>query len=295
MEHAARVAPGFDVVVSVDNEVDVGRRALQYVHFPWGFWPRPEADLRWYHLAPIVRAYYRLSHEIHPFDRARVASNLTVVNSDWTGRKYGEAYGGAPAVTIPPPAPARFPSVPWEERADRFIAVGRIAPEKEIEKIVGIVEGVRALGHDVRFLLVGTRERGGKVGRYADRILEIARRRSAWMEVRLSVPREELAGLLAGSRWGLHGMTEEHFGIAVAEMVRAGCVPFVPDGGGQVEIIGRRTELCYGSTEDAVRKIDAVRRDAGLADSLRTDLAARASLYTAEAFVKAFREAVARV
>ena len=84
---------------------------------------------------------------------------------------------------VPEPVDCAFLALPAEQSLDaarqcaaagvRAIAVGRIAPEKEIEKIVGIVEGVRALGHDVRFLLVGTRERGGKVGRYADRILEI--------------------------------------------------------------------------------------------------------------------------
>ena len=293
MEHASRIASAFDVIVSVDNEMDVGRRSLQYVHFPWGFWPRPDVDIRWYHLAVLVRGYYALVHRIHKFDRARVAANTTVVNSDWTGRMFARCYDGAPSITIPPPAPARFPDVPWANRADRFVAVGRIAPEKELDKLVTIVEGVRALGHDVGLLLIGTRERRGAAGRYADRILRLARSRSSWMEVRISVPRDELARLMAGSRWGLHGMLDEHFGIAVAEMVRAGCVPFVPDGGGQVEIVGRRPELRYASAGDAVRKIDAVLRNVRLVEELRAELAARAPLYAAEAFVTSFREAVA--
>ena len=295
MEHASRIASGFDAIVSVDNEMDVGRHSLQYVHFPWGFWPRPDVDLRWYHFGPLVRAYYVLIHRIHRFDRARVAANATVVNSDWTGGMFARCYDGAPSVTIPPPAPARFPEVAWAERADRFVAIGRIAPEKELEKLVAIVEGVRALGHDVGLLLIGTRERRGAAGRYADRILRLAEGRSAWMDVRISVPRDELARLLAGSRWGLHGMVDEHFGIAVAEMVRAGCVPFVPDGGGQVEIVGRRPELRYASAGDAVRKVDAVLRDPRLVEDLRAELAARAPLYTPEAFVNRFREAVARL
>jgi glycosyltransferase involved in cell wall biosynthesis len=295
MREMARLAPAFDVVLSIDNEIDVGRRAVQYVHFPWLFWPRPEEDMRWYHLAPLLCGYYRLVNRLHPVDRARVAANLTLVNSDWTGRKFRETYGEGSIVTVPPPAPARFPEVPWEARASRFVVLGRIAPEKELEKIVGIVEGVRALGHDVQLLLVGTRERRGSARRYADRILALARRRTSWMEIRLDVTREELARLVASSRWGLHGMAEEHFGIAVAEMVSAGCVPFVPDEGGPVEIVGALPELRYRSASDAIAKIDLVLRDTDLCARLRRSLAERASLFSPERFMNAIREAVARI
>ena len=36
----------------------------------------------------------------------------------------------------------------------------------------------------------------------------------------------------------LHGMREEHFGMAPAEMARAGVIVWVPNGGGQMEIVG---------------------------------------------------------
>lgn len=292
MRTARRLASGFDVVLSLDNEVDVGRRALQYVHFPWGYWPRPQVDLRWYHARGLLSAYYALARLISPARPDRIAANATLVNSDWTGRKFREAYGGATR-TVRPPAPGTFPAVPWSERADRFVVLGRISPEKELEKVVAIVEGVRSLGHPVTLLLVGFTGRHGAAGRYARRILALARERSAWMDVRLRVSRGELETLVASSRWGLHGMTEEHYGMAVAEMVLAGCVPFVPDGGGAAEIVGNLPELRYGSVEDAVGRIDRVRRDDDLLDRLRIALAHGKPLLGAERFMRELREAVA--
>jgi hypothetical protein len=160
MRTARRLASGFDIVLSLDNEVDVGRRALQYVHFPWGYWPRPKVDWRWYHARGLLSAYYALVRLVSPTRPERIAANPTLVNSDWTGRKFRETYGGETR-TIHPPAPGTFPDVSWNERADRFVVLGRIAPEKELEKVVAIVEGVRSLGHPVTLLLVRFIDRRG--------------------------------------------------------------------------------------------------------------------------------------
>ena len=293
MRAGRRRAAGFDLVLSFENEVDVGRRALQYVHFPWGVWPRPDVDLRWYHFRRAVAAYYAVLRVLFPVSRERIAANETLVNSDWTGRKFVEVYGGTTR-TVFPPAPGRFPEVPWEERLDRIVVAGRFSPEKALGKVIAIVERVRARGHPVTLLLAGTRERSGVVGRYADRILALARERSDWVDVRMNVPRNELESFVAHSRWGLHGMAEEHYGMVVAEMVLAGCVPFVPNGGGAVEIVGELPEVRYASVEDAVAKIVAVRSDPALLLRLRNALSARRPFLGADRFVQEIRDAVAR-
>ena len=50
-------------------------------------------------------------------------------------------------------------------------------------------------------------------------------------------------------------MREEHFGMAPAEMVRAGMIVWVPNGGGQVEIVGNDPRLVYESDEQAIDQI----------------------------------------
>jgi glycosyltransferase involved in cell wall biosynthesis len=50
------------------------------------------------------------------------------------------------------------------------------------------------------------------------------------------LPRDAIAELLGRSRYGLNCMQAEHFGIAIAELLTAGCVTLVHDSGGAPEI-----------------------------------------------------------
>ena len=74
-------------------------------------------------------------------------------------------------------------------------------------------------------------------------------------EGRLDEPSKN--ALIAKHGFGISGRKNEPFGIAVAEMVQAGAIVFVPDNGGQVEIVNHDT-LVYGSVPDAIDKIDMV-------------------------------------
>lgn len=79
-------------------------------------------------------------------------------------------------------------------------------------------------------------------------------------------------------------MREEHFGIGIAESVRAGCLAFVPNGGGQVEIVGKDPDACFESVKDAVFKIERALTDRGFAARLRERQAAVCASFSVEAF-----------
>jgi glycosyltransferase involved in cell wall biosynthesis len=166
--------------------------------------------------------------------------------------------------------------------------VGRIAPEKEIERIVAILERVRLRFPAVRLRVVGT----PGLPRYYRRICAVAAKRSSWMSIHENLSREALARFLPRHRYGIHGMLEEHFGMAPAEMLRAGCIVFVPRGGGQVEIVDRDERLCYQSVEGAADAICATMADPARQAELRQALAARKDLYSAERFVSEIRRLV---
>jgi len=140
----------------------------------------------------------------------------------------------------------------------------------------------------VRLHLVGTNDDA----RYYRRIVERIRAAGDWVQLHENLSRAELATLVGGVRYGIHGMREEHFGMAPAEMVRAGCIVWVPAGGGQVEIVGD-ARLTYGSIEEGVAKITRTLGDAEEQTRLRQHLAARAPLFSAERFMQQVRAAVA--
>ena len=291
MRAARRISGAFDAVVTANNELDVGRRCVQYVHYPAYLRPRPEVDIRWYHHPTVMLdVYYAVADWMSGVSHERIKANVTLVNSDWTGAHYRSRHG-CETITLYPPVRGGFPDVPWEARDDTFMAIGRFAPEKDLEKVIDILVLVRRERPDVRLLLVGNRENAG----YARRLTARVRREGDWITVREDLPRDELEREVARHRYGLHGMAEEHFGMAPAEMVAAGCVVFVPRGGGQMEIVGDEARLLYDDREDAARKILEVLHDADAQAALRRHLAARRALFTAERFMARIREIVAGV
>lgn len=288
LRHARRWIDDFDLFLGFNNEADFGRPGIQYVHFPWAYLPRPKVDLRWYHGSErVVAAYHRVCARVGGFSVDRMRRNLTLVNSDWTGRKVRECHG-ITATTLYPPVPGGFRDVPWDSREDGFVAIGRFSPEKELDKVIDVVAAVRALGHDVHLHLVGTPDHAD----YAAHLRRRAAHAGGWLFVDEGRPRDELDRLVAAHRYGIHGMSEEHFGIAIAEMVRAGMIVFVPRGGGALEIVGDEERLLYGSPAEGAAKIAAVLGDATLRDDLRAHLRARGELFSVERFAARLRELV---
>lgn len=286
MLRLARRLGGHDVAATANNEADFRAAGVQYVHFPWNLFPRPLVDLRWYHLKPLLALYYRLCAAVSGFRPESVARNVTLVNSDWTGRHVQRRYGIA-TTTVYPPVTATFPDVPWEARENAFVCIGRISPEKDIERIVAIVAAVRSEVPGVRLRIVGTP--GHRP--YYRRIVRLARAHADWVSLHENLSRAELVALIARHRYGLHGMREEHFGMVVAEMVRAGCIVWVPRGGGQVEIVGD-DRLLYDTVEGAAAAIVKTLRDPAEQAALRAHLAARAALFSTDRFMAEIHAAV---
>ena len=253
MRYTRTVSNGFDVLFGVYNETDFGRRGIQYVHYPTYLRPRPDVDLRWYHGPPIaLSAYYSLADRLADFSLERMKQNLTLVNSDWTGAQV-HRFLGIPTRTLYPPVVDPAPGAPWAERKNGFLALGRLSPEKEYERVMTILARVREHVPDLTLTIVGTWDR--HVRRYRDRLIALARSLGSWIEFRHDASRDEVRALMAAHRYGIHGMREEHFGMAVAEMARAGCIVWVARGGGQMEIVGREPVLMYGTEDEAVEKI----------------------------------------
>ncbi|MFB6224892.1 MAG: glycosyltransferase, partial [Candidatus Paceibacteria bacterium] len=84
--------------------------------------------------------------------------------------------------------------------------------------------------------------------------------------------RDKMVDLIQQHKYGIHGREGEHFGIAVAELVAAKCITFVPDAGGQKEIIKNIKVLRYGSKQEAVEKIDKVISEENIQEKIKYNL-----------------------
>lgn len=289
MRYTRAISKDHDVLFGVHNETDFGRRGIQYIHYPTYLRPRPDVDLRWYHRPRGALAlYYRAADSIAGFSLDRLKQNLTLVNSDWTGLQVRKSLG-IPTTTVYPPVVDPEPGLRWQERENGFLAIGRISPEKEYERLIDILARVRRHHRQLTLTIVGTWDRHSR--RYMRRLREHAGRHGAWIRFESNVSRAEIGRLMASHRYGIHGMREEHFGMAPAELARAGCIVWVPRGGGQMEIVGNEPSLMYQSDAEAVEKITRTMADEEEQQRLRTVLAASERFSTAH-FMATVKEIV---
>ncbi|MFC6976867.1 glycosyltransferase [Halomicroarcula sp. GCM10025709] len=122
------------------------------------------------------------------------------------------------------------------------------------------VDGVRERGYDLHLHLVGSAAEAYRS--YVDRVeAAVAAREHVTLE--RSVPRTRLEALLGSHRYGLNPKRGEHFGMALAEYVAAGMVPFAHDSGGQRDVVDGAEDRLFGTvTEATERLVAAIEADA---------------------------------
>lgn len=290
MRYTRRIVDDYDVIVGVHNETDYGRRGIQYVHYPTYLRPRPEVDMRWYHHSRLLlHAYYGFADRVAGFSMDRMKANLTLANSKWTASRIAR-FIGISAKTLYPPVADPAPAPPWADRVRGFVSVGRIAPEKEYERTMRILARVRKTHPEITLTIVGSIDR--YTGRYYDRLRRLAASLGSWIEFRRDLSRDDLRKVMAHHRYGIHGMGEEHFGMAPAELVRAGAIVWVPNGGGQVEIVGGEPSLRYSEDDEAIDAIASTLSDPAEESRLREALALRSEEFSTTRFVDETRRIV---
>ena len=75
----------------------------------------------------------------------------------------------------------------------------------------------------------------------------------------VNISRSELISILRTSKFFLHNMHHEHFGISTVEAIAQGCIPIVHNSGGQKEIVPFR-ELRFDDKNEAIEIIRNLRK-----------------------------------
>ncbi len=279
----------FDAVISAYGLFDLGRRGIQRVgdfSFDDGLRRELHGAAKAVHRTSLPRALYLgLGRILSGGSSEAWKKDLIVANSEWTRKLLWERFG-VPSRVVYPPVFGGTPGVDWEDRADGFVLMARLVPEKGILSVIEALREVRG-SRPVHLHVLGRREDRGYV-----RELEQARcGNEDWLFFEGEVHGAEKARILAGHKYGISGCRHEAFGIAVAEMVKAGCLVWVPDGGGQTEIVAHQ-DLIYEDARDAAVKIRRVLTDPGRQAWLREHLRARAASFSTGRFVREMRAVV---
>ncbi|NHN58562.1 MULTISPECIES: glycosyltransferase [Halorussus] len=224
-----------------------------------------------------------LCRRLARFSAGRVTSNTLCTNSNWTASIIERAYDVNPRIIYPPVDTKGFVNRSWDTRENGFITLGRISREKNVLEIIEIIREIRTKGHDVHLHLVGPIPDTS----YAMSVRkQVAQNDFVFLEGAL--PRTELVDFICRHRFGLHGMTQEHYGMAVAELVAAGTIPFVPNGGGQREIVNKNELLLYDTPDEAISKIDNILSNPAQCQRVREELAKSANYFSPGQFQSEF-------
>ncbi|HUQ88090.1 MAG TPA: glycosyltransferase [Vicinamibacterales bacterium] len=273
-----RLASAYDLMITAEYYAVFARPGIQYVQFPALLHPPPER------LPLLVNSYFALCEWVMGASWSGAADNVTLANSRWTAdriRRLGELRD--PIVLYPPVLDPGV-GLPWANRDDTFLCIGRFDSSKRIDLSISIVKGARSRSMpNARLVIVGS----PVDPEYTSRIRRMAAAEQ-WIDVREDISREELNALMRRSRFGIQAMEGEHFGMATAEMTRAGCLVFAHDSGGSPEVLNNERALLWSTEGEAVRKIVNVQD----VEALRVRLKAHAKIFSTETFVERFLEIV---
>lgn len=291
-----RAARSFDLMISSYNVMDFGKKGIQYiVDFSFDDTLRRKLDKGRKGLRNLLYAdsffrslYLKLCNIVSGSSRCGWLNNVTIANSGWTAGIIEESFGLHPEV-IYHPVPGNYQDINWDERGNGFVCMARLVPEKGIDNVIEIMKELRRRGLDLHLHLLGREDDK----RYVDYLKRLSKENSSWLFMEGLVLGDEKIKLISQHKFGISGRLNEPFGIAVGEMVRSGLIVWVPDGGGQREIVGH-SDLIYTSVTEAADKIEKVIKDTNVLQSLRSHLKKRSNEFSEDKYKESIRGLVRR-
>jgi glycosyltransferase involved in cell wall biosynthesis len=266
----------YDLLISAYNAVDLGKPGIQYIH--------------WTGVVEAGKLAEKYYNKLSDFSIERLKENRSLVNSRSVARQVFQVYG-VEATVVYPPVVIEAIDIPWEAKENAFICSGRLVEVKQPHKAIRILKAVREKGFDFKLYLTGGGGGGGKQDymRFLNQLIE---ENSDWVKLCKNLSYEDYSKILYNCKYGIHHK-QEPFGISVAEMVKAGAIPFVKCKGGQIEIVGQENQdLFFGTDENAVEVIVKVLSDSEKQKHLLRSLEKQKELFSTEAFMKQINQIV---
>ncbi|MFB6186402.1 MAG: glycosyltransferase, partial [Halobacteriaceae archaeon] len=201
--------------------------------------------------------YDSFNEWISGYQPEQIRNQTLIANSQWMAGIIQARYDTEPLVVYPPVETGDFPNQPWNKRESGFVTIGRVSQDKNTIKSIKIVQELRKQEKEVHLHIIGPVSNS----EYGDTIRQISSSHD-WINLEGKVSRSELTEIVSSHKYGLHTKFDEHFGIAVAELVAGGTIPFVPDSGGAKEIINQHPKLTFNSSTECVdRATDIISND----------------------------------
>ncbi len=254
---------GFDLVIDTSGlniaPIIKPKKMIRYVHNP------VMHRLREVEREGAFWSVYRLPYEV--VSRRIPRNCILLANSKFTSSRIEKEWGREASVLYPP-VELKMP----RDKERQVVSVGRFSFEKRYEEIIRLAEAMPSM----KFIICGALYDRA----YYEKIAALAAGRENVL-LRPDVPNAELELLLAKSRFFLHAMRNEDFGIALVEAMSCGCIPVVHRSGGPMEIVGDEA-LTFSEIGEIPSIISSV---AGREEEISSTMMQKASKFSYESFV----------
>lgn len=243
---------GYDVVVNTTGSgVPKRFRPKKYVLYIYNPMIKPDID-------KYERGFWKIYYKI--FEKLAVPSysdleGITLLAVSEFTRQRIRKYWGVDATTIYPPVAIGDFVGKEEYSREGVISIARFTPEKNHFWQLEIAKQLP----DMKFRLCGS-----AVTPYYRYWLEVIQNHAKKLnlknvEFHVNLPFDRLVDLVHKSKYFIHTMKNEDFGLTTCEAIAGGCIPVVHNSGGQIEIVPYR-ELRFDTVEEAVNVLSNIER-----------------------------------
>jgi len=164
-------------------------------------------------------------------------AEVVMVNSNWTRAHIEKLWGVRTSVVFPPCDTFQFSKASSKNKRRIIVSVGQFRPEKDhklqIEALSCLKMMLKPERNCPKLYLFGSCRDEGDAKRVED-LKSFAKAKSVedLVDFRINVPFDQLKDELGSSLIGIHTMWNEHFGIALVELMAAGAILVAHNSGG---------------------------------------------------------------
>jgi glycosyltransferase involved in cell wall biosynthesis len=286
-----KIANRYDFAISANNEMDLGKPGMQYIHFPmFGRGNEISRKMMGYPVNIYNRTYHKLCEIASGYSDERMKKNTTLANSRWTANLIRDLYQIEPIIVYPPVVMKDSSPSDWENREEGFIYSTRIVSEKRVLEAIEIIGDLRKQGFNLHLHILSP----GSDPAYREKVIDVQHQNPDWVFIEENLDRGTLSQMISSHKYGIHMNSNEPFGISIAECVKAGCIVFVPSGGGQEEAVGCIPELIIHHPSEAVSTISSVLSDPQKQKSILIKLSESRGSFSTDTFCSSIRGIVER-
>ena len=299
-----RLAKNADVCISTVNMFDFGKPAHHFIYLLRHFGDNAFNDFVMH--APPKRGFKLLIRKLRTMLAEYVLRPLLNVrstrriladrrehiypNSRYVENVMKDFYGPFNSTVFYPPTVFEPVKNDAPRKLTRIVYIGRLFPEKRIMEIIRIVEQARGLtGLDLEMHIAGNLDPTP----YVEELKRIAAEKP-WVKLVGALYGKEKEDFLGTATFAIHAERDEAFGISVAEYLKAGLIPLVPDEGGTLEIVDN-PELTYGTCEEAAHILARLLQDKAFLDKQSCLCQERARAFSLASYMESQRRLLARI